>query len=610
MRDSGLTSVGPNCEKSTAGIAGRARAPVAAGGAPPAVAAPEPNAVLTNALTSSCVIRPLKPCPATRVRSTPSSRANLRAEGPACAREKPGSLIGGRSARMGVAPGCALSVSAGAGATAGRAAAATDTTAGAVEARVGSLDGGTARAADETGAAAAAGAARAGGGACDSGAASDRTVAMRSPAETLPPFATCTFSMTPLAVDGTSIVAFSVSSVPRGASGWMLSPGLTRTSITATSLKLPMSGTRTSTRRAAAFIAFGPSDFPGYGLGGIDAERLDRARDSGLNDLAIVRERLQRRDRDVVAIHFEVAAQRGSRGGTPESVGAERDVATADPLPDLVRDGAKVIGRGDDRVLAILEPLLHVRHARRLCRVQEVPALALEGLAPQFAEARDGEDVGRHAIVVLENLRGGEAFAQNRARAKQCGADLAPATRLQLIGPLENPRLHPGRHGRLRVVLVHHRDVIEDVLLLDIHAAHAVVDDDGELVGERRVIRDTVRHRGGDQLAVPVLVLQTFAGQRRASGRAAQQEAARLNIPRGPDEIPDSLEAEHRVENVERHHVDAVIAVGRAGGHPRAQRAGLVDAFLDHLALLVLAIGHEGLGVLRRVQLADRGIDP
>jgi hypothetical protein len=30
---------------------------------------------------------------------------------------------------------------------------------------------------------------------------------------------------------------------------------LTRTSITATSLKLPMSGTRTSTRRTAAFIA-------------------------------------------------------------------------------------------------------------------------------------------------------------------------------------------------------------------------------------------------------------------------------------------------------------------------------------------------------------------
>src|SRR3569833_1998154 len=53
--------------------------------------------VLTNPLTSSCVIRSLNPLPFTRVRSTPSSRANFRTEGPACAREKPGSLMGGRS---------------------------------------------------------------------------------------------------------------------------------------------------------------------------------------------------------------------------------------------------------------------------------------------------------------------------------------------------------------------------------------------------------------------------------------------------------------------------------------------------------------------------------
>ena len=43
--------------------------------------------------------RPLKPPPVTCVRSTPSSRANRRTEGPAWAREKPGSLIGGRPGR-------------------------------------------------------------------------------------------------------------------------------------------------------------------------------------------------------------------------------------------------------------------------------------------------------------------------------------------------------------------------------------------------------------------------------------------------------------------------------------------------------------------------------
>src|SRR6185503_14302128 len=111
--------------------------------------------------------------------------------------------------------------------------------------------------------------------------------------------------MTPLAVDGTSIVAFSVSSVTSGASGSMVSPGLTRTSITATSLKLPMSGTRTSTRRTAAFIAMEPSDFPGYGLRGVDAERFHRAAERRLVDFAFIGECLESGNRDVVTIDFE-----------------------------------------------------------------------------------------------------------------------------------------------------------------------------------------------------------------------------------------------------------------------------------------------------------------
>ena len=37
--------------------------------------------------------------------------------------------------------------------------------------------------------------------------------------------------------------------------------------------------------------------------------------------------------------------------------------------------------------------------------------------------------------------------------------------------------------------------------------------------------------------------------------------------------------------------------------------ARLIDALLENLALLVLAIEHELVGVLRRVQLAHRGID-
>src|SRR6185312_6700819 len=167
--------------------------------------------------------------------------------------------------------------------------------------------------------------------------------------------------MTPLAVDGTSIVAFSVSSVTSGASGSMVSPGLTRTSITATSLKLPISGTRTSTRRTAAFIAMDPSNFPGYGLGGIDAERLHRLGERRLVDLAFIGQPLQGGNGDVVAIDFEVLTQGGPRVGTAVAVGPQRDEAAVDPLAHLVRHDAHLVGRSNHRTLVVFQQRLHVR---------------------------------------------------------------------------------------------------------------------------------------------------------------------------------------------------------------------------------------------------------
>src|SRR6187402_46575 len=81
------------------------------------------------------------------------------------------------------------------------------------------------------------------------------TVTTTDPGDTLPPLATCTFSTTPLAVDGTSIVALSVSSVTSGVSKSTVSPGFTSTSMTDTESKLPMSGTLTSMELGAAAAA-------------------------------------------------------------------------------------------------------------------------------------------------------------------------------------------------------------------------------------------------------------------------------------------------------------------------------------------------------------------
>src|SRR6266699_1456346 len=229
-------------------------------------------------------MRPLKPWPMTRARSTPSSRANLRTEGPACARENPGSSIGARSLRSVVATAAAGAAPA-SGALARSGAAAGETPRGV---------GGGAAALRE-------------GGAVAGAEPLARTVAMRSPVLTLPPLLVWSFSTTPTAVEGTSMVALSDSSVTRGESMTTVSPGFTRTSMTATSLKFPMSGTRTSTRLRTAFMwPRGFSHLPWHRFRRIDAERLDRFLDRRPIDARLVGERLERCHRDVVAVDLEM----------------------------------------------------------------------------------------------------------------------------------------------------------------------------------------------------------------------------------------------------------------------------------------------------------------
>ena len=60
-----------------------------------------------------------------------------------------------------------------------------------------------------------------------------------------------------------------------------------------------------------------------------------------------------------------------------------------------------------------------------------VPALDVERLAPQLAEARDAPNVGRNREALLEHLGRGEHLAQDRAGAQELHADLAFAAGLQ-----------------------------------------------------------------------------------------------------------------------------------------------------------------------------------
>src|SRR5690606_3949444 len=129
--------------------------------------------------------------------------------------------------------------------------------------------------------------------------------------------------------------------------------------------------------------------------------------------------------RDPVAVDLEELAEVRARVRAPEAFGAEHDVLLAgrDERANLVRIRTHVVGRGDDRTLAIREAVRHVRGTRLLLeRMQAVPAFDIETVAAQFVEARAGPDVGDDAELLLQQLRCGNHLAQDRAAAEQLHA--------------------------------------------------------------------------------------------------------------------------------------------------------------------------------------------
>src|SRR5574341_251797 len=480
MRDSGFVSTGPNFAKSTSGHAGRLKGRVppvlASAGAPPFDRAP-----FTNACTSACTIRPFGPLPCTRPRSTPSSRANLRTDGLACALE----MVSSRGSR------------------------------------------GTGRVGDGAGAAAG----LAAGAAADAVAGRDFATSFESstrtgePLDTLSPTFTFKSFTTPAAGDGISIVALSDSSVMSDCSFVTASPGLTRTSITSTSLKSPMSGTGTviapppglagsalagsadlagsalaslgfssggasplplssSTRIGEPFETLSPTLIlsslttpePGEGISivalsdssvisdcsfataspgftstsmtstslkspmsgtttwlmsgsylgrisllGIDAVFLDRIGHRLRLPLALVGERLQRRDGDEVAVHLEEVAQLRARVRASEAVGAQSavDAVLGNERTDQLGEGLQVVRRrhhGTRRPL--LQTLDDVRHAWFRLWVQHVPAIGGEPVAAKLGEARRAPHIGGHAPVFLEQPGRSLDLAQDRAASQ------------------------------------------------------------------------------------------------------------------------------------------------------------------------------------------------
>jgi len=70
-----------------------------------------------------------------------------------------------------------------------------------------------------------------------------------------------------------------------------------------------------------------------------------------------------------------------------------------------------------------------------------------------------------------------------------------------------------------------------------------MIENDGQLAGEGRIVGAAVGYRGGDHVAGAILVLQALTAERGSPRRRTDQESARALVRRGPDQVSDALES-------------------------------------------------------------------
>ncbi len=133
--------------------------------------------------------------------------------------------------------------------------------------------------------------------------------------------------------------------------------------------------------------------------------------------------------------------------------------------------------------------------------IEAIPTLAFARLTRQLAEARHAPHFARDRKFVTQQLTRSQYLAQDRTGAKQSHLRrLRIATDHEAIHAANDALGRTGRQVRLRVVLVHHREVIELVAVLLKHSPRAVIEDHGQLARKSGVVGAAVRNRRRDQM--------------------------------------------------------------------------------------------------------------
>ena len=242
-----------------------------------------------------------------------------------------------------------------------------------------------------------------------------------------------------------------------------------------------------------------------------------------------------------------------------------------------------------------------------LIRVQHVPAAHFLTFTAQLVEAGCAPDIGFHTKLLTKNIGSSANLFQNGATTHQLNTWafflLAFGKTVQTF---QDTFSHTFTfwHSRLNVVFVHGGDVVVNIFLFTVHTTQAILNDHCQLITVGWIIADAVRHGAGQNVAVAVLVLQTFTVQGGTTSGCTNHEAAGLNITSRPCQVTRTLEAEHGVVGVERNHRDVVVAVGGCSSNPGSMGTRFVDTFFQNLASLGLFVEHQLIGILWLVLLA------
>src|SRR5699024_6573379 len=293
----------------------------------------------------------------------------------------------------------------------------------------------------------------------------------------------------------------------------------------------------------------------------IDVEFGDCVSNHFLIDFATFSQFAQRRYNHVGSINFEVVTQVLTAVGTTEAISTQYAVVVSRYVStDLLSEQFHIVGRCHCR--SVVHHLSDIRNARSFQRVQHVPAFTILTITRQLGEGGHAINVRTYAVIFRQDLCRFTDVTQDRTGAQQLNFTFATFNGFEFVDNFTDTFLSTFRIGWRGMVFVQRGDVVVNVLLfLTVHTLQTVMHDDSNFVRVSRVVRDTVRDSQRLNMAMTIFVLQTFAVQGGTTGSTANQEATRLLVASRPAQIADTLEAEHRVIDVERNHRQIVGAV-------------------------------------------------